>query len=275
MFFLSPSSLITLLLSVGAVLTFVPQPAFALPNPEIKRAVMRPRRAVLVLKIPKRAFRSPRSRIILQGAVGSNPFGVFKDKSLKRLRARRRPVRRRTIVRLRHRIGDLGLYRYRTRAKRRAQISEWSPVVSALALPGSSSSAPPHDSQQLGASCEPGFQAAVLDITNQIRSDHGLEHLDHDHLLAQAAELHNLEMINNQLLSHDGWLNPIFQLEVEGTNFGQNIASYFSSPQAVMNAWMQSPGHRTQILSSSYSSLGVSCLVDVEGIRWWTQNFSN
>jgi len=55
--------------------------------------------------------------------------------------------------------------------------------------------------------------------------------------------------------------------------YGENIAYGFSSAAAVMNAWMDSPGHRANILSATFREIGVAVGVDASGRLFFTQTF--
>ncbi|MFR8235885.1 MAG: CAP domain-containing protein [Anaerovoracaceae bacterium] len=54
---------------------------------------------------------------------------------------------------------------------------------------------------------------------------------------------------------------------------GENIAAGYDTPQAVMNGWMNSPGHRSNILSSDFAYIGVGCY-EANGRLYWTQIFA-
>ncbi len=54
---------------------------------------------------------------------------------------------------------------------------------------------------------------------------------------------------------------------------GENIARGQSTPEAVMNSWMNSAGHRENILSTSYTSIGIGCAADSSGRLCWVQLF--
>ena len=54
---------------------------------------------------------------------------------------------------------------------------------------------------------------------------------------------------------------------------GENIAKGQNSPEAVMNAWMNSSGHRANILSNNYDQLGVGYETDKNGNTYWVQMF--
>jgi len=269
------TSPIYILLGFFLALPLVSPQVQALPNPEIARTILRPHRAIIVAKVPRRVYRAPRSRIVLQSSLGASNFEVLRDRPLRRLRARNRRARRVMTVRLRHPVSQDGLYRYRSQLKRRGRISDWSPIVSVLAVsePGPTPDLPQYQVESFP--CTEGFKESILQKTNSFRSQEGLTPLASDQLLSHSAALHTLRMISNQVLSHDGWFEPILALGISGSSFGQNIASHYSTPNSVMNAWMLSPGHRSQILSVRYRFLGVSCLKDSNGRHWWTQNFSN
>jgi uncharacterized protein YkwD len=65
-------------------------------------------------------------------------------------------------------------------------------------------------------------------------------------------------------------------LESFGIRFSaaaENIAYGQQTPQAVMNSWMNSAGHRSNILSASYTQIGVGAAKDSQGNIYWTQMF--
>lgn len=54
---------------------------------------------------------------------------------------------------------------------------------------------------------------------------------------------------------------------------GENIAYGQSTPGAVMNSWLNSPGHRANILGSNYTQIGVGLAKNNKGVPYWTQMF--
>jgi uncharacterized protein YkwD len=54
--------------------------------------------------------------------------------------------------------------------------------------------------------------------------------------------------------------------------WGENIAQGYSSAAGVMNGWMNSPGHRENILNCKFTTLGVGYVVGTDG-PWWVQEF--
>ena len=55
---------------------------------------------------------------------------------------------------------------------------------------------------------------------------------------------------------------------------GENIAYGQSSPQAVMEGWMNSSGHRANILNSNFKNIGVGLYQDERGVNHWVQLFT-
>jgi uncharacterized protein YkwD len=85
-------------------------------------------------------------------------------------------------------------------------------------------------------------------------------------------------MINKNYFSHTSptYGSPFKMMETFGVKFssaGENIASGQKTPAAVMSSWMNSPGHRSNILSTSYSEIGVGLAKSSSGKTYWTQMF--
>jgi uncharacterized protein YkwD len=117
-------------------------------------------------------------------------------------------------------------------------------------------------------------RALALTLVNAERAAEGKAALvDHEYLYF-ASVAHSIMMANIQELTHDGFLDETTLYQVPGTSFGQNIASVFPDPEKVIGAWMTSESHRQNILRSSYSRMGIACIADTAGKRWWTQVFS-
>lgn len=105
-------------------------------------------------------------------------------------------------------------------------------------------------------------EEAVFDLVNQERAIHDLHLLSWDERLFAAARAHSEDMAENGYFSHtslDG-RSPGDRLLEAGylwNIYGENIAYGYPTPESVMNAWMNSPGHRANILNSSFCDLGV------------------
>jgi uncharacterized protein YkwD len=116
-------------------------------------------------------------------------------------------------------------------------------------------------------------RADVLRIVNEERADADLDPLVAQSQLDASAQVHSNEMARVQELSHDNWIEEIRAAGYTRGTIGQNAAAGYPTSAAVMQGWMNSPGHRSNILSASYDHLGVGCARDSHGTYWWTQNF--
>lgn len=120
--------------------------------------------------------------------------------------------------------------------------------------------------------CPSGYEEQVLNSVNEQRVLAGAAHLSPNRALNCSARNHTIWMIQNNNFSHDGWVGFIRAAGYAGGSIGENIALGYPTPESVMSGWMNSPGHRSNILNSGYRDLGVSCLMG-NGRPWWTQNF--
>jgi uncharacterized YkwD family protein len=102
----------------------------------------------------------------------------------------------------------------------------------------------------------------VLSLVNAQRKNAGLGALTMDSALANVALVKAKDMINNNYFDHNSptYGSPFDMMKQFGITYrtaGENIAKGQSSAQQVMNDWMNSPGHRANILNSSYTKIGV------------------
>jgi uncharacterized protein YkwD len=116
----------------------------------------------------------------------------------------------------------------------------------------------------------------VLDITNSERARAGLSPLRLHSQLNAAAQAHSNDMARNNFLSHTGsdGSSPFDRMKRHGYTVGwaaENVASGHSSPQDVMRGWMNSSGHRTNILNPRYRDIGIGYARGNQ--PYWTQVF--
>ena len=111
----------------------------------------------------------------------------------------------------------------------------------------------------------------VLNLVNQERSKAGLQALTMDKDLLDAAMLRAAEI--SVLFSHE---RPTGQECYTACSkmTGENIAMGQMDPSHVMNSWMNSSGHKANILGSNFKSIGVGCAY-INGIYCWVQCFGN
>ncbi|WP_329455434.1 CAP domain-containing protein [Streptomyces sp. NBC_01497] len=118
--------------------------------------------------------------------------------------------------------------------------------------------------------------AQILTLVNQERSKAGCSPLKDDSSLDSLAQNFSDEMAARDFFDHtdpDG-KTPWDRADAAGVQNlgGENIARGQADPQAVMDAWMNSEGHRANILNCDYTRLGVGVHYGTGG-PWWTQDF--
>lgn len=106
------------------------------------------------------------------------------------------------------------------------------------------------------------FIQEVVNLTNQFRAEHGLKPLSIDLDLTEAAQRHSEDMAYQDYFSHTGKDGSMPWERALGAGYeswmvGENIAAGFSSPQAVVKGWINSEGHRANMLNSKYNEIGV------------------
>jgi uncharacterized YkwD family protein len=112
------------------------------------------------------------------------------------------------------------------------------------------------------ASSPSGFEEQVVQLVNQQRAKQGLRPLTHRADVKNVAQKKAEDMINSNYFSHTSpnYGSPFDMLKSFGISYsyaGENIAKGQKTPQEVMNAWMNSSGHRANILKPEYDAIGV------------------
>jgi uncharacterized protein YkwD len=122
--------------------------------------------------------------------------------------------------------------------------------------------------------------ARVLDLVNQHRAAAGLSPLIRAAELDSAARRHSDDMATHNFMSHTGsdGSTPGQRISAAGyqwSTYGENIAAGYSTAEAVVNAWMNSSGHRANILNSRYKEIGlaVTYRAGTTYRYYWTQDF--
>jgi len=120
-------------------------------------------------------------------------------------------------------------------------------------------------------------EAEVLAIVNTERSKAGCGALRWNDTLALAARKHSADMAANNYFDHtsqDG-RSPFDRMKAEGytKGGGENIAAGQSTPESVMKSWMESPGHKANILNCKFGELGVGMAKGGSYRIYWTQAF--
>ena len=119
------------------------------------------------------------------------------------------------------------------------------------------------------------YEQEVIRLVNEIRAENGLKALTYDWELSRVARYKSQDMKDNKYFSHTSpvYGTPFQMIKNFGISYrsaGENIAKGYSTPQAVVNSWMNSSGHRANILNANYTHIGVGY---VAGGNYWTQMF--
>ena len=128
------------------------------------------------------------------------------------------------------------------------------------------------------------FIDRVVELTNQERTQLGLSSLIADPLLTQAAQTHTENMAVQDFLEHTGLDGSSAGDRIEATGYefsawAENIAGGYQTPEAVVEGWMNSEGHRANIVNPNLQEIGIGYYFleeDTGSINfnhYWTQVF--
>ncbi len=120
------------------------------------------------------------------------------------------------------------------------------------------------------------YAAQVVSLVNAERAKQGLSALTIDTKVQQAAQTRAGELKTSFAHTRPSGASCFTALTEAGVFYsraGENIAYGQSTPEAVVQAWMNSSGHRANILSSSFTTIGVGYTV-VNGTAYWAQLFT-
>lgn len=120
-----------------------------------------------------------------------------------------------------------------------------------------------------------GSVAAVLSLVNQERAAAGCPAVALNAKLTKAAQDHSADMASHSNMSHTGsdGSDPGARITRAGytwSTYGENVAYGYSTPEKVMEGWMNSPGHRENILNCSFKEIGIGL---AQPGNYWTQDF--
>lgn len=137
---------------------------------------------------------------------------------------------------------------------------------------------PAEDTGSESADTVAAYEQEVFDLVNQIREENGLEPFVYNETLAETARAHSQDMIDRNFFDHtnpDG-KSPFDRMRDNGLSYSmaaENIAVGYPSPEAVVEGWMNSEGHRANILGGC-EELGVGLALGGSYGYYWTQCFA-
>lgn len=125
------------------------------------------------------------------------------------------------------------------------------------------------------ASSVRAYEQEVVRLVNAERAKYGLSALTEDWELSRVARYKSQDMHDNRYFAHSSptYGTPFQMIRAFGLSYraaGENIAMGYPTPAAVVAGWMNSEGHRANILSGSYTRIGVGYVADG---HYWTQQF--
>ena len=129
-----------------------------------------------------------------------------------------------------------------------------------------------------GSTSFAAYQQEVVNLVNKERAKYGLSALKSNSSLANVATIKSQDMVNKNYFSHTSptYGSPFDMMKQFGISYktaGENIAMGQKTPSEVVTAWMNSEGHRKNILSSSFTQIGVGVAKNANGQLYWTQMF--
>lgn len=115
----------------------------------------------------------------------------------------------------------------------------------------------------------------VCELVNQERAKVGVGTLKLDAALSQVAQAYAEDMVRRGYFSHTSpeGLGPADRLQagqISYRTWGENIAYYYKTPEAVMTGWMNSSGHKANILNGKFGKIGVGYYQN-----YWVQDFTD
>lgn len=118
----------------------------------------------------------------------------------------------------------------------------------------------------------------VIQLTNQQRAKYGLKALTLNWELSRVARYKAMDMRDNHYFSHTSptYGDPFTMMKNFGISYrsaGENIAGGQATPQLVVQAWMNSSGHRANILNTGYTQIGVGYAKGGSYNYYWSQMF--
>ncbi len=121
-----------------------------------------------------------------------------------------------------------------------------------------------------------GVEVEILSLINAHRQDLGLNSLESNALMNEEARKHSYNMsIGNVPFGHQGFEErvEVIQSELGGNGFAENVAKDYPDAESVVEAWLESNGHKRNIEGEKYNLSGLGVVQDENGMLYFTQIF--
>eukprot|EP00775_Hariotina_reticulata_P007851 gene7851-8048_t len=129
-----------------------------------------------------------------------------------------------------------------------------------------------------GGGSNPNYAIELLNLVNAARQSNGRAPLSLNTQLNNAAMAHSIDQAGRNTMTHTGSDGSDLGTRVTRAGYrwstvGENVAVGQTSPSSVFQAWMNSPGHRANILNGNFADMGVAVATGRDGRPYWTQVF--
>ena len=119
-------------------------------------------------------------------------------------------------------------------------------------------------------------ELSLLQLTNAFRIENGLQELVLTPELAAMAKSHCDDMSQNNYLDHRLFESRLANFVTYNfSTAAENISSGYHNAQTTHEAWLNSPGHRNNILTGSFKKIGIGSSISNEGVPYWCQVFTD
>lgn len=161
------------------------------------------------------------------------------------------------------------------------KVSTMLPILAIMALLSftscSTDSLPEDDANAINLLAAPApkdIEMDVLRLINDYRAEQGLNALNNDNMIKSVAFSHTDYMIEVDNVSHDNFFQrkTSLQQNANAIAVSENVAYGFSSAHSVVNAWINSPGHRAT-LEGDFTDFDISAEQDEDGDWYYTNIF--
>ncbi|MEU1177403.1 CAP domain-containing protein [Streptomyces sp. NPDC005820] len=139
------------------------------------------------------------------------------------------------------------------------------------------SAAPTPKATSSAADTDSGPTDRVLELVNAERKKAGCSALTENAKLTKAAQDHSQDMADHQNMSHTGsdgssMSDRLSRVGYAFRSAGENVAAGYGTPESVMDGWMNSAGHKANILNCGFKEIGVGL---AQPGNYWTQDFGS
>lgn len=119
------------------------------------------------------------------------------------------------------------------------------------------------------------LELEILELVNDYRASKGLSALEKMNIISSVAETHTVFMAETGKVCHDNFAERSQELmsTANAISVGENVGYGYSTAEGVVNAWIKSEGHRTNIEKPQYTHFGISTEQNSEGRNYFTQIF--